>query len=180
MPKHVEIDSSSTSLTGSGGMLSFGKGGNGRIRFQTGVTWRSPEYSINDLGFMRNADLISHWTWIGYQLPKPTKSLRSYRLNVNEFLSWDFGGVNTNKGINVNTHAQLNNFWRFSIGATIRGSRIDNFDLRGGPSIKYPGSRNLWTFIASDERKKLTAWINPWIFWASDQYLNGHGFFNEH
>lgn len=173
---YLEVDSTRTSLTGTGGMLKFGRGGNNKIRFETGVTWRSPELAINDIGFMRNADLISQWTWIGYQLPKPTKTFRSYYLNFNEFADWDFGGVNTFKGANVNTHAQFNNFWRLSMGSTIRGSRISNFDLRGGPSIKYPGGGNFWMFIGSDERKKFTTSINPWVFWGNDDYLKGHGF----
>ena len=173
---HVAVDSSRTSLSGSGGMLKFGKGGNGKIRFETGLTWRSPELAINDIGFMRNADIVSQWTWIGYQILQPTKTFRSYRINFNEFADLDFGGVNTRKGVNVNTHAQLNNFWRFSAGSTIKGSEISNFDLRGGPSIKYPGTNNLWIFTASDERKKFNAWINPWIFWGNENFANGHGF----
>ena len=172
---YVRVDSSRTSLTGSGGMLKFGKGGNGKIRFQSGVTWRSPEFAINDLGFMRNSDIINQWTWVGYQLPEPTKKFRRYYLNFNEFADWDFGGVNTSRGINFNTHAQFSNYWRFSMGSTLRSRQISNFDLRGGPSIKYPGSGNFWFFIASDERKKFTGWIEPYIFWGYDDYLKGHG-----
>jgi hypothetical protein len=39
---HLAVDPNRTSLNGHGGTLSFGKFGKGRLRFWTGVTWRSP------------------------------------------------------------------------------------------------------------------------------------------
>ncbi len=172
---HLTVDSTLTSLAGTGGMLRFGKGGNGHFQFETGATWRSPGLALNDLGFVRSADLINQWTWISYRSIKPTNTFRSYRLNWNEFADWNFSGDNTHKGTNVNFHFQFQNFWSFSTGSTIRGNRISTADLRGGPAIRYPGTGNYWFWIGSDERKKLRANINPWIFWGNHGFLGGHG-----
>ncbi|MDH3711243.1 MAG: carbohydrate binding family 9 domain-containing protein [Cyclobacteriaceae bacterium] len=174
---HVSVDSTRTSLTGTGGMLKFGKGGNGKIQFETGGTWRSPEFALNDIGFSRSSDLINQWVWMGYRpILKPTKTFRSVRINFNQFSDWNFQGTNTRTGGNINAHSQFNNYWRLSMGSTIRGSRISTADLRGGPSIKYPGTGNFWVWFGSDERKKLRVKANPWFFWGNKNFIRGHGF----
>src|SRR5690606_27767529 len=64
---HVSVDTTRTSLTGTGGNVQIGKLGKGHWRFESGGTWRSPELELNDIGFQRQADDIRHYTWIGYQ-----------------------------------------------------------------------------------------------------------------
>ena len=172
---HLSVDSTRTSLSGTGGMLKFGKGGNGKMQFETGATYRSPGLALNDIGFLRSSDLINQWTWISYRSLKATKTFRRYRFNFNQFSDWNFSGENTRYGFNVNSHVQLQNYWSFSTGSTIRSRRISTADLRGGPSIEYPGTANYWLWFGSDERKKLTFNANPWIFWGNQGFLRGHG-----
>jgi hypothetical protein len=65
----VDVDSSRTSLTGTGGTIRFGKlggktGKHGEVfKFETGLTFRSPQLELNDIGFMLTADEINHFTW---------------------------------------------------------------------------------------------------------------------
>lgn len=56
---YLEVDSTRTSLTGTGGTFRIGKFGGklnkhgGIVKFETGVTWRSPELELNDAGFCK-------------------------------------------------------------------------------------------------------------------------------
>ncbi|HEX5167937.1 MAG TPA: DUF5916 domain-containing protein, partial [Cyclobacteriaceae bacterium] len=165
---YVSVDSSRTSLTGTGGTLAIGKN-SGNLIFQSGVTWRSPEVELNDVGFLISADLINQWSWAQYRILKPFSIFRTLRINGNEWLNFDFGGTNTRRSINFNAHAQFKNFWFGGVGSTLTGRRISNADLRGGPAITYPGGFEYWYYFESDNRKKLRMNFEQWQF---------HGFEN--
>ncbi len=151
----LSVDSTLTSMTGTGGMLKVGKSGGGNIRYETGVTWRSPQLELNDLGFMRKADDINQWTWIGLQQNQPFGIFRRAFLNFNQYASWDFDGDFTYFGVNANARAQFNNFWWAGAGISPDMFFRANNDLRGGPAFVYPGSVWSWFWINSDSRKKL-------------------------
>ncbi len=151
---HVAVDPDRESLTGTGGTIKFGKS-SGTIVFETGGTWRSPQLELNDAGFLLSSDQINQWSWAQYRKLQPFSIFRGLRLNVNQYLHWDFGGVNTYKAINYNIHTQFKNYWSFGTGATIEGSNVSNADLRGGPAITYPGGFNYWFYLGTDNRKKL-------------------------
>lgn len=174
--KYLSVDSSRTSLTGTSGTVKFGKT-SGNVILQTGFTWRSPELSLNDAGFQRSSDLLHHWAWAQYRKLQPFSIFRWLRINGNEYLSYDFGGVNTYKAFNTNWHTQFKNFWSLSTGSTIEGASFSNADLRGGPSIKYPGVINYWYDIGSDERKKLSVDFNHFNAWGRKNYSRYQEFY---
>ncbi len=175
---HNSLDTTRTSLTGTGGTFNIGKSA-GNIIFQTGVTYRSPGLDLNDAGFLLNTDFINQYGWAQYRILKPFSIFRWVRLNFNQYLNWDFGGVNTYKGLNTNYHFHFKNFWRFGTGGTLSANSISNADLRGGPSIMYPGGINHWYYIGSDSRKKLHFWFNQWNSWGFEGYSGEKGFWME-
>ena len=172
---HVEVDSSRTSLTGTGGTLKFGKN-SGKVIFESGVSYRSPELELNDVGFLRSTDQINQWTWGQYRILKPFGIFRWFRLNGNQYLHWDFSGVNTYRAVNMNARMQFKNFWNFNTGVTLEDDWISNADLRGGPSIKYPGGFNHWYWFGTNERKKLRWEFNQWNYWGFDGYQRDGGY----
>ncbi len=172
---HLDIDSTRTSLTGSGGKFKFGKRGNGNIRFETGASWKSPELAVNDIGFMRNTDLIRQWFWMEYNLLEPTKTFRHFRVNLYQNTDWDFGGENIRNGINISTYADLKNYWGLRMGTSLRNTSMSRSALRGGPALLLPGSTYVWFRVSSDERKKLRFSANPWVSSGNQRYSNGYG-----
>lgn len=168
-----EVDSTRTSLTGTSASASFGKR-NGKIVFQTGATMRSPELELNDVGFLVQSDFLSQWSWAQYRILKPFSIFRSIRINGNQYLTWDFDGVNIYRALNFNTHMQFNSLWYLGMGSSIYGKAISNADLRGGPSIKYPGGKEFWMYVSSNDNKKFYVDINPWIAYGDhDNYIGG-------
>ncbi|HEY0741788.1 MAG TPA: DUF5916 domain-containing protein [Chryseosolibacter sp.] len=151
---HSEFDPTRTSLTGTGGQVVVGKK-SGDIVADLGVVWQSPELELNDIGFMSQTDDITQWLWMQYRVFQPRKLTRVYRINFNEWRSYDYGWRNTNQGFNVNAHAQWKNYWNTGGGITHNTHNISNADLRGGPSMRYPGNMWYWGYIVSDTRKKL-------------------------
>ena len=173
---HLQVDSTLTSMSGTGGKFEIGKRGNGNFRFETGASWKSPGLAINDIGFMRNTDLIRQWFYVGYNTLKPTKTFRHLGASLYQNTNWDFGGENLNNGFNLSTRAEFKNYWGMRAGASFRTANYSRSALRGGPAFIYPGSTYLWFGVSSDERKKLRFSTNPWLSKGNQGYSDGFGF----
>ncbi|NJM26679.1 MAG: hypothetical protein HC859_15585 [Bacteroidia bacterium] len=166
---HTEFDPNRTSLTGTGGQLLIGKK-SGNIVSDLGVAWQSPELELNDIGFMPQTDNISQWFWMQYRVLQPKGITRSRRFNINQWSEFDFGGRNLNEGYNINAHAMFKNFWNSGGGITYRVRSASNGDLRGGPSLRYPGGVYFWMYTSTDNRKKLAVEIGPELGFGRDDY----------
>ncbi|WP_411030038.1 DUF5916 domain-containing protein [Spongiimicrobium sp. 3-5] len=152
---HVAIDSTRTSLTGTGGNLQIGKIGNGHWRFESGATWRSPELELNDIGFQRQADDLRHYTWVGYRTLKPDSTFRQVGMNYNHWSVWDFNGNHNQLQFNTNAWAEFKNNWFSNFGFNYTPIQYSNFALRGGPRLRQSSEISFWNNIRTDFRKKL-------------------------
>ncbi len=167
--EHVTVDTTLTSLSGHGGTLRMGRiGGGKRINFEGGFTWRSPELELNDIGFLRNTDEISHFFWAGYRIDKPFSIFRSVRFNYNHWHARDFGGQSLFLGWNVNGHARFKNNSGVGTGFNIVPYSVSTKSLRGGPSLRNGNRMNNWTYFNTDGRKKIRFNLNMWHQWGLD------------
>jgi hypothetical protein len=153
---YSEVDSSRTALAGHAGTLKIGKTGSKHFKFETGATWRSPGFEINDIGYMRHADEATQFGWAQFAIRNPFSIFRSFSLNTNEWVRWDFGGANLLQEGNANFNLTFRNNWQGGGGATRAWHRRSNSALRGGPSMIQPGLWSSWFWIESDHRRPLT------------------------
>jgi hypothetical protein len=152
---YLSIDSSLTFLTGHGGNISFGKQTNSGLRFRFNTTWRSPGLELNDVGYMRQANTVFQYLWAGYSITKPFSVFRRININMNQWSGWDFGSVNLFNGGNINLLLQFTNLWAISGGYNIDFENISNTMLRGGSSMKMPGSQNYRFSFGTNYTKKI-------------------------
>jgi hypothetical protein len=164
--REAHPDIARTSLTGTGGTFKLGKtGGNAGkrgevLKFETGVTWRSPQLELNDIGFMLSADEINHFTWTGLQYQKPFSIFRNGNVNYNHWARWDFSGQLLYLAFNTNTHATFKNYWQTGIGLTWNPYEVSNNALRGGSSLRKPPGGGYFINLNSDSRKKVVGQLN--------------------
>lgn len=151
----ADFDPNRTSLGGTAGSVRFTRTNNHDLMYQTGVAWRTPGFEINDLGFMRNADQINQFTWVGYRKRQPFSIFNNLSLNGNEWLDWDTSGNFLGARANVNGWAEFRNRYSANIGLTRTWEYTSNTELRGGPASKWPGNWNLNFSLNSDPRPKL-------------------------
>jgi hypothetical protein len=168
----VSVDSNRTSLTGMGGTIRFGKSGgkSGRhgqvFKFETGVTWRSPQLELNDIGFMLTSNEINHFTWVGLHYQKPFSIFRNARLNYNHWSRWDYSGKFIYQAFNFNSNATFKNNWQSGTGLTWAAFGISNNALRGASAVRrLPGLAHT-VFVTTDYRKKIYANLNLSNFWG--------------
>jgi len=152
---YLGVDPTRTSLSGSGGHFEIGKQGGGSLLYSGGVTWRSPGLELNDVGYIRQTDVIMPFAWVGYNVYEPFGPFRQLNVNVNGWSGYDFGGNTIFKGGNVNVNLNFKNYWYFGFGYNPQGENLSASALRGGPSLRRPGGDSFWTYVETDSRKKV-------------------------
>ena len=178
----VEVDSSRTSLNGTSGTFRLGKigGKSGKkgqvLKFETGVTFRSPELELNDIGFMLTSNEINHWTWVGLHYQKPFSIFRNARLNYNHWARWDFGGQFLYSAFNSNAHATFRNNWQSGTGVTYNPYDVSNTALRGGPSTRRAAGIGWNAYTQTDYRKKVQAGVNGFTFFGFENSMRIYDF----
>jgi len=165
---HVHVDSSRTSLTGNGGLVGLGKGGNGKWRFMTFVSWKSPEFEINDIGFVRTVDDIFQVIWVGYRIYEPFSIFRNFNLNINQWTGHNFAGELGYWGGNINLNAQFKNYWNGGVYVGLQGESLSFSALRGGPALIIPGGWNENIWFSTDSRKKFITSFSTGYFKSSN------------
>jgi hypothetical protein len=156
---HLNVDPTATSLSGNGGNISIARLGN-KLRFQTGITYRSPGLELNDIGFQLNSDEINHYYWMGYQQLEPKGVFRDWRINYNHWSRWDSGGQHLYNAFNGNVQGNFKNYWGAGTGLTYETKDKSNNWLRGGPTFRKPNGFGWWAFVNTDSRKKLRFNLN--------------------
>ncbi len=180
--KELTVDPNRTSLTGTGGTIRFGKigGKSGKLgqvwKFETGVTFRSPELELNDVGFLLTSNEINHFTWVGLQFQKSFSVFRNARINYNHWLRWDYGGQMLYKQFNVNAHAIFRNNCQTGTGITWNPYDVSNNALRGAGSLRRPAGIGCDYYLSTDYRKKISVSGDYSGFWGFDHTLRFNDF----
>ncbi len=159
---HVEVDPTRQSLTGTGGDLKIGKAGNGHFTFESGLTWRSPELELNDLGFMREADVIFNYTGVNYNILKPFGVFRNASIGYKHWIFTDFGGQLNYIDWDIELQGTFQNNWNAYVGYFSQPHVYSRSFLQGGPRMKLPDQYGFWWGVSSDPRKKLSVGFNGW------------------
>lgn len=153
---HVEVDPSRTSLTGSGGRFEIGKGGGGNWRYNIGTNWKSPELELNDIGFLRQADVITQYANIRRLFNQSTSWYRRANIGLNQFTTYDFEGNYNRIQYELNAFINWKNNWFTEFGAGHKPRIFSNTVLRGGPRWRW-NDENFWfLFAGTDQRKRLS------------------------
>ncbi len=157
---HIEIDSTRTHLMGHGGIFQFSKSGDGHVSYTFFVNWRSPGLDVNDLGYIQRGDEIQQVGWISYRWFEPFGIFRRLNVDMAQWLGWDFSGRRIYQGQNLGANAQFKNYWSIFGNINREGESLARTELRGGPSLKIPGTFQSFINIQSDSRKKLNLGMN--------------------
>ncbi|TRX48076.1 carbohydrate binding family 9 domain-containing protein [Fulvivirga sp. M361] len=159
---HLTLDTTRTVLTGTGGDIKFGKAGKGHIKFESGLTWRSPGLELNDIGFMREADVIQHYSGITYSSVNSFGVFRNASIGYKHWFNWDFGGNLNYIDWDIELNGTFRNNWAGTFGVFSQPHIYAKSLLQGGPRIYLPDQYGTWWAVNSDSRKKLYLSYNGW------------------
>ena len=158
--EHLELDSSKTSLTGMGGELEIGKVRNGNWRFREGIEWVSPGFELNDIGYIRQADLIGQVTELSYVVDEPTGILNYYGIYTYQNNQWNFNREHLLTSGEIYTYIRFKNFWGIQSDIYHERNRISTHLLRGGPAMRLPDQSSIYFGTFTDYRKRIQFYID--------------------
>jgi hypothetical protein len=149
------LDVARASLSGNAGMIAISKIGGKNLRFNSNVTFKTPGFDINDVGFLRRADQRTVSNWLQIRSDQPTRWFRSRSINFNQYAAWNFDGDRLFSGGNVNSHYVFTNNWSAGGGINFQALGFDDRATRGGPGVFSEGFNEGWYYINSDNRRRV-------------------------
>jgi hypothetical protein len=174
--QHLNVDTTLTSLVGSGGTIEGGKIGGGHWTYSSRFMWRSPGLELNDMGYLRYADALSITARGEYRIWEPIGIFRSFNISSSTWWGWDYSGLQLYSGINLRLQMQFMNYFRIRTGIHREGYDIDRHELRGGPSLKVPGSWGTFISVSSDDRKNFILELFSRVRFGDDDYQQSRSF----
>lgn len=168
--KHLEYNSSLTTLQGWGGEINAGKR-SGILRITGNVDWRSPGVDLNDMGYMWQADYIKQETHFIYNINKPKGILLRYYLMLEQGHTWSFGGENLLDKIDATAKFTYKNYWLTTFDFYRKFNEVDTRQLRGGPSLRMDGE-NVGGFIFQTNSSKDLVFATKLYFLRNDDKIS--------
>ncbi len=160
----LELDTTRTSLGGHAEQLKFGKYGGGVTRFETSLVRQSPGFDVNDIGYLRRADLLDWSTWAALSFRDARGIYRWLQVNGNHWETWNTSGTRLENALNFNGHMGLNNNWDVHLGSTFAKLTPSYCDrcTRGGPALRQSRAMYPWGGVNTDNRRTVSAgmWVN--------------------
>jgi hypothetical protein len=159
-----EVDSSRTSLSGHAEQIKFGKYGGGITRFESSIVRQSAGFDVNDLGFLRRADVLDWSTWGALSFRDARGIYRWAQVNGNHWETWNTSGTRIENAFNLNGHMGLKNNWDVHLGNTfghVTKSFCDRC-TRGGPPLRQSRGFFPWAGVNTDSRRVVSTgvWVN--------------------
>ena len=172
----LTYDSTRTSLSGHSEQVKFGKYGGGVTRFESSIVRQSAGFEVNDIGFLRRADILDWSTWAALSFRDARGIYRWAQVNGNHWETWNTSGTRLENALNFNGHMGLKNNWDVHLGGTV-GKLTPSFCdrcTRGGPLVRQSRTFSPWGGVNTDSRKVVSGgwWTNLWF---SDEGKS-HGF----
>lgn len=156
---YLSYDPTRTNLSGYGGKFKIGKGAKGLWRYSAGVTVFSPGLELNDLGYMQTADEINQENEIMYFVNKPVSIFRTYKIDLEQFNSWNFNGTFLGSGFHLSASADFKNQWGIEANLIYHSQAYDTKILRGGYDMMMPSAVMFFGTLKSNQTKKITVQV---------------------
>ena len=160
----LEVDPERTSLSGHSEQLKLGKYGGGITRFETSILRQSPGFDVNDIGFLRRADILDWSTWGALSFRNARGIYRWAQVNGNYWTHWNTSGLRLENAVNFNGHMGLKNNWDVHLGSTFASLTESYCDrcTRGGPPLRDSRGIFPWGGFNTDSRRTISGgmWVN--------------------
>jgi hypothetical protein len=174
---HLGVDPRRTSLAGHGGSTRVGRSDASRLRLVDHFHWYSPGFDLNDVGYLRQADLMANQVFLGWSEPTPKGIFRQYSVELSREDHWNFGGLQTEAITSGQASAQFKNKWNVS-GSLALAESVDTRALRGGPGLRLSDSGAATLALGTDSSRRISLSADGRRMWAREggsEAWQGHG-----
>jgi len=171
---YLGIDLTRTSLSGSGGFLKIGRRGNAKWTFAETFGWLTPGFDLNDVGYLREADVLNNDTEVTFRQTNPWKIFRSNTLTFNQVNKWNFGGQNCESNFSFGARNTFNSLHQIEFTERYVWNRLDTRILRGGPDLRIDPYYFTSVRFTTNTAKRVSASLQ----YIGEHNTNGHSSYN--
>ena len=130
----------------------------------------SPDFEINDLGFLRRADLIAWNYTLSAEKRSPFSIFRRIFFRFYGWQNWNYQKVNISRHFRLSHHTRFKNYWDVNLRIEHNLESFNDDDVRrGGTLIKNPTNSRIYTRLSTDDRKIIRLELNPVFDWNHDR-----------
>ena len=166
--RHLDLDSTRTSLSGHAAQLGLAKQGGGHWAGNVALQEKSPGYETNDLGVTQTVGRRGVSTDVHYYEPKPGRLFRNWTLGFLTGNDWTFDGDHTTSYIGGIQNFRFHNFWSLNTDIFYNFSSIDDQITRGGPLMRLPDRGSAEFSLQTSGRGPITFRMNGDYSWNSE------------
>ena len=152
---YLGVDDNLTSLNGTGGYVKAGRKGNAKWSFSETYSWLSPGFDLNDVGYLKQADMQSNETTAEFRQTTVWKSFRSNTFTFSQLNQWDYGGRSFGNSLNIGWRTMLLNRYEANITQTYGWNNVQSRRLRGGPDIRFGEWYKLDATLNTDKAQRV-------------------------
>ncbi|MGH7130118.1 MAG: DUF5916 domain-containing protein, partial [Planctomycetaceae bacterium] len=175
---YLDIDSARTSMQGYAGRLELRKNAGLHWRGETNLSFTSPGFEINDVGFQTSVDRLGADVNVSFVEHRLGDTFRNYRISSRTSRDWNFGWDAQGGSTSLSFNAQLLNYWGGHVTLTRSFHAYDDRFTRGGPmGVNLPDNRFEFN-ISSDGRKLVSGRVNGNVGWGESGAWNRNLSFN--
>jgi hypothetical protein len=165
------VNPDATSLAGNAGTVRIARYGKSKWLWSESARWMSPGLDLNDVGYLRQADVILNEAALSFLEIEPHGAFRSYSFSVTRDDIWDFGGLKTAGTTNFLANGALRNLWTVSGGLNVIQAPTDTRLLRGGPAMTTSSRVDAIVGANSDPSRRMSVLLSG----ERDFVLDGDG-----
>ena len=133
---YLGVNLDKNTLSGTGGYLKIGRKGNAQWNFSESFNWLTPGFDLNDVGYLREADIMFNDTEIAFRQTNMWKMFRSNNITFNQINKWTFDGRPVENNISLISKTMFINRYQFDFSESYIFNKVDTRMLRGGPDIR--------------------------------------------
>lgn len=167
---YLGVDDTRTSLNGTGGYVKVGRRGNAKWNISETFSWNSPGFDLNDMGYMKQADVLSNETEVSYRQTDIWKIFRYNAFNLTQKNQWNYGGTATSNDLGLRWRSMTMKRYEWDIQESFGWNWIDSRMLRGGPDMRFDPYFYTAASFNTDKSKRVMAMFK----YEGDHNLDGY------
>ncbi|MDR1813361.1 MAG: carbohydrate binding family 9 domain-containing protein, partial [Tannerella sp.] len=126
-----------TTLNGTGGYIKIGRKGNDKWTFSETFGWASPGFDLNDVGYLKQADILRNTTEIQFRRTDIWKFFRSNTITFSQTNEWDYSHTPIHNNASLTWKMMFLNRFELTASEQYGWNQLETRQLRGGPDLRY-------------------------------------------
>ena len=171
---YLKADPTRQSLSGTGGYFKIGRKGNAKWTFAETLGWMTPGFDLNDIGYLREADVLNNDSEISFRQTDTWKFFRSNTLTLNQVNKWNFGGQNYESNLAFTARTMFVNLYQVQLTEKFVWNRLDTRVLRGGPDLRIDPYFSTNIRVNTNTAKRMSGSLQ----YIGEHNVNGYSLFN--